>query len=251
MEILGIDIGGSGIKGGIVDTSSGLFTSERMSVDTPSPSTPASVASAVKEMVHSFNWSGPVGCSFPTVVIDGNCRTAGNISPEWVGVQIDELFSAHCDGLSFSVANDADLAGVAEITLGSGKGLKGKVILITIGTGLGSGVFQDGVLVPNFELGRMLYTNGEPIEFFAAGSARVKENLDLKEWSARFDIFLHHLIRISSPDQLIIGGGLSEKFESFKNWLSIDIPVTTAKFQNDAGIIGAALFAHQNQITQL
>ncbi|MFT7614473.1 MAG: polyphosphate glucokinase [Parvicellaceae bacterium] len=251
MEILGLDIGGSGIKGGIVDTATGQLISERKELVTPQPATPNSISCSVKKMVTSYNWTGPVGCCFPTVVIDGCCKTAGNISPEWIGVQIDDLFSNYCNGLRFSVANDADLAGIAEMSLGAGKGLNGKVILITIGTGLGSAVFQDGLLVPNFELGRMLYTNGKPIEFFAAGSAKKNENLDLEEWTARFDVFLHHVVRISSPDHLIIGGGLSEKFNTFKNWISILEPVTVSKFQNDAGIIGAAIFSHQSQSGKL
>lgn len=242
---LGIDIGGSGIKGAIVNTKTGELTSERHRIPTPQPSTPDAVAQTVSELVEHFNWKGAVGCSFPAVVIDGKCRTSGNISPLWLGVQADKLFSDACGGLPFFIANDADLAGVAEMTLGAGRGKMGKVIMITIGTGLGSGVFQDGVLVPNLELGRIFHTNGEPIEFYAADSARKREDLKLSEWAKRFDFFLNHIVRICSPDHFIIGGGLSKKFNKFKDHLTVDVPIEVAQFKNNAGIIGAAMYARK------
>jgi polyphosphate glucokinase len=245
MEILGIDIGGSGIKGAIVNATSGNIVSERQHIPTPSPSTPKLIAKAVLTMVEHFNWKGTIGCSFPTVVVNGKCKTAGNISKEWVSVQIDELFSKQCGGLNFIVANDADLAGIAEMSLGAGKGKKGKVVMVTIGTGLGTGIFNDGKLIPNIELGRIFYTNGEPIEFFAAGSARERENLSLAEWAKRFDFFLNHVVRITSPNHFIIGGGISEKYNDFKDYLTVDVPIELAQFKNDAGIVGAALYAHQ------
>ena len=246
MEILGLDIGGSGIKGAIVNTTTGELVSDRHRITTPNPSTPELIAKTVKSLIEFFNWEGPVGCSFPTVVIDGKCHTAGNISPEWVGVQIDDLFSVQCNGLDFYVGNDADLAGIAEMNLGAGKGKKGKVILVTIGTGLGTGVFYNGQLIPNIELGRIFHTNGEPIEFFAADSARKREELELEEWAKRFDFFLNHVVRFFSPNHFIIGGGLSKKFDLFKDYLTVDVPIELAKFKNNAGIIGAAIYAHQN-----
>lgn len=246
MEILGLDIGGSGIKGAIVNVITGRLVSERHSIPTPTPSTPNRMAKVVAELVHHFNWNGPVGCSFPTVVIDGNCKTAGNISPDWVGVQIDALFSNHCNNLNFYVANDADLAGLAEMSFGTGKNKAGKVIVVTIGTGLGSGIFYDGQLIPNFELGRMFHTNGEPIEFFASGAAKRKEDLRLKDWAERFDFFLKHVARICSPDHFIIGGGLSDRFNEFYTDLTVNVPVEVAYYKNDAGIVGAAMYAYQN-----
>ena len=246
MEILGLDVGGSGIKGAIVNTETGELVSERHRISTPKPATPELIADTVKSVVDHFNWKGDVGCSFPTVILNGKCYTAGNISPEWIGVQVDELFSKKCNGLKFSIGNDADLAGIAEMSLGAGKELTGKVIMITIGTGLGSGVFYNGELIPNMELGRMLHTNGEPIEFYAADSARKRDELKLKEWAKRFDFFLSHVVRICSPEHFIIGGGLSKKFDKFKVYLTVDVPIEIAKFKNNAGIIGAAIIAYQN-----
>lgn len=245
MELLGIDIGGSGIKGAIVNTETGDLMSERHRIPTPQPSTPDAVAQTVKELVEHFEWSGAVGCSFPAVVINGECRTAGNISPLWIGTQVDKLFSETCGGLPFYIANDADLAGVAEMTLGAGRDKQGKVIMITIGTGLGSGMFQDGQLIPNIEFGHIYHSDGEIIERYAADSARKREDLKLKEWAKRFDFFLKHLVRITSPNHFIIGGGVSKKFDKFKDVLTVDVPIEVAQFKNNAGIIGAAMYAKQ------
>ena len=246
MEILGIDIGGSGIKGAIVNTITGKLVTERHRIPTPKPATPELIANTVKSLVEHFNWKSDIGCCFPTIVIDGKCLSSGNISPKWVGVQVDDLFSKECNGLNFSVGNDADLAGIAEMTLGAGKGKKGKVIITTIGTGLGSGLFYNGELIPNMEFGMISHTNGKPIEFFAADSARKREDLKLKEWAKRFDFYLNHLVRILSPNYFIIGGGLSKKFDKFKGYLTVNTPIETAQFKNNAGIIGAAIYAHHN-----
>ncbi len=245
MELLGIDIGGSGIKGAIVDTEAGDLVSERHRIPTPQPSTPDALAQTVSELVKHFEWQGAVGCTFPAVMIDGECRTAGNISPLWIGTQVDTLFSEICGGLPFYIANDADLAGFAEMTLGAGRGKMGKVIMITIGTGLGSGMFQDGQLVPNIELGHIFHPNGEVIERYAADSVRKREDLSLKAWAKRFDFFLHHLVRIASPNYFIIGGGASKKFDKFKNVLTVDVPIEAAHFRNNAGIMGAAMYAQE------
>ena len=245
MELLGIDIGGSGIKGAIVNTKTGDLVSARHRIPTPTPSTPESIAKIIKVIVEHFSWKGAVGCSFPTIVIDGKCIMAGNLSPEWVGIRIDELFAKECAGLPFFVGNDADLAGLAEMTLGTGKGKMGKVIVVTIGTGLGSGLFQDGQLIPNVEVGQLLHTNGEKIEHFAADSARKRESLNLSEWAERFDLFLNHVVTIFSPNYFILGGGLSKKFEEFKNSITVDVPIEVAHFKNNAGIVGAAMFAHR------
>lgn len=242
MEILGIDVGGSGIKGAPVDISTGQLTAERFRIATPQPTKPKAVAKAVRDLVRHFDWKGPVGCGFPTVIVDGKSRTFGNIDPEWVGVQVDDLFSQHA-GVPFKVLNDADAAGIAEMTFGAGQGESGLVMTITIGTGLGTGVFYNGVLVPNFELGRMLYKNGQPIEFYAADSARKKKGLSYKEWGRRFDVFLHHLVRIFSPDLFILGGGASKKLHKFQDMLTVEVPIKVAQKRNQAGIIGAALHA--------
>lgn len=243
MEILGIDIGGSGIKGAKVNAYTGELASERFRIPTPQPAKPKAVAESVKELVAHFNWKGPVGCAFPTVIDkNGVSRTQGNIHKKWVDCDVKSLFSKKCN-LPFIILNDADAAGIAEMTYGEGKGKKGTVILVTIGTGLGTGVFRDGLLVPNVELGRIFHTDGKPIEFYAADSARKRDNLSLKKWSKRFDFFLNHVNRVFSPDLYIIGGGISKKFEEFKENITVPVPVVVASTRNNAGIIGAAMAA--------
>lgn len=243
MNILGIDIGGSGIKCAIINTTTGELISDRIRIPTPKPATPLQVAEVIKQSVDHFNWKGVVGCSFPTVVVNGRCKSAGNISPEWVAVQIDEFFSKSCNGIPFFVGNDADLAGIAEITMGAGKDLKAKVLMITVGTGIGTGLFYNRQLIPNLELGRVFYKDLEPIEKWASDAARKREDLNLRTWAARFDFFLKHVVRLTSPSHIIIGGGISKKFEKFKPYLTVNVPVSAAHFRNNAGIIGAAMFA--------
>src|SRR5690606_7600748 len=164
MEILGIDIGGSGIKGAPVDITTGELLTDRYRIPTPTPSEPDQITEAVNQLVEHFDWKCPVGCGFPTVIHHGKSVARGNIDKSWKGVQVDELFRNRT-GLSFTVINDADAAGLAEMAYGSGKGKMGLVIMVTIGTGLGSGVFFNGQLIPNFELGRIYYKTGELIEY--------------------------------------------------------------------------------------
>lgn len=243
MGTLGIDIGGSGIKGAIVDTASGELLSERIRIGTPKPPTPDKIAAVVNELVVKLDYSGPVGCSFPTVVVDGQARTAGNIDKSWRGTQVDELFQ-QSTGLPFVVQNDADVAGIAEMTLGAGRGLTGTVIMITIGTGLGSGVFYDGMLIPNIELGRMPGKDGDPIEFYAGDKARKVNDLSWSEWGARFNYFLQRVVRVFTPETFIVGGGASKKFDKFAGQLTVETPIRIAQFGNNAGIVGAAIAAH-------
>ena len=247
MKVLGIDIGGSGIKAAIVNTKNGQLLSERHRIETPKPATPKAVAKIVKEMVKHFNWKGAVGCCFPTIIVDGQCKHQGNLSEEWVGVKVDKLFKEECDGIRFYVSNDADLAGVAEISLGAGKKVKGKVFVITIGTGIGSGLFYNRKLIPNVELGRIYHTNGEIIEKFASDAARKRDGLSLKEWAKRFDIFLNHVQTLHTPKLFILGGGISKKYDEFKEHLTVDVPIQVAKFKNNAGIVGAAMFASKKR----
>ncbi|MCP4300229.1 MAG: ROK family protein, partial [Gammaproteobacteria bacterium] len=240
--ILGIDVGGSGIKAALVDTNAGKLVSDRHRIETPEPSTPDNVAATVKQLVAEFDYSGTVACCFPTVVIDGKAKTAGNIDKSWRNTQVDALFNRATD-LPFVVLNDADAAGIAEMRLGAGVGLQGMVIMITIGTGLGSGVFYNGQLIPNIELGRMPGQDGEPIEFYAGGRARKVNSLSWEEWGPRFNYFLERVARVFSPDHFIIGGGVSKKFQLYKDAINVPTAIHVAKFRNDAGIIGAAVAA--------
>lgn len=246
MEILGIDIGGSGIKGAIVDTVEGKLISERHRIETPQPATPEAVAKVVKELKDHFQWNKEIGCAFPTVVIKGKAKYSSNLDPSWKGVQIDKLFSKYCDNGSFTIINDADAAGIAEMKYGSGKDKRGLVIVITVGTGLGSGVFFNGQLIPNFELGRIFGKDGNPIEQYAADSARKREDLKFKEWGKRFNFYLKHIIRLFSPDYIIIGGGVSKKIHKFEKHITIKTPFCVSEKLNNAGIIGAAVNASLN-----
>lgn len=243
MKILGFDIGGTGIKAAIVDTKTGKLLSERHRIPTPKPATPEAVAKVVKQMIEHFDWKKEVGCSFPTTIVDGKCIHSGNLSEKWLNVKVDKLFKKESK-LPFFVSNDADLAGLAEVSLGAGKNEKGLTIVITIGTGIGSGLFYNGKLIPNLEIGKMLHSNGKIIEFYTADSVRKKEDLTLKEWAIRFDSLLAYAKLVFSPSLIILGGGISKKYDKFKEYLTTDVEVKVAEFRNNAGIIGAAMYAH-------
>ncbi len=239
-EILGIDIGGSGIKAALVDCESGELRSERLRVATPRPAVPDNVAEAVNELVSMFDYSGPIGCCFPTIVVDGRARSASNMSRQWVNVAIDKTF-AEATGLPFTVINDADAAGMAEMRLGAGVGLAGTVITLTVGTGIGSAFFHEGQLIPNLELGHMAGHDGVPYERWASDRARKTDELSWEEWGARFDGFLSRAARVCTPDHFILGGGVSKKYELFRDYVTVSTPIHVAHFRNDAGIIGAAM----------
>ena len=247
MEILGIDVGGSGIKAAIVDVTTGQFVSERHRIPTPQPATPDAVTQTISELVTHFNWKGDIGCGFPTPQHRGKCLTGGNLHNKWKGVQVDALFKK-ATGNNFTVVNDADAAGLAEINFGAGKNITGTVIVITLGTGIGSGVFLDGKLLPNTELGHILDKNGGLYEKYAADSARKREDLSHKKWGKRLHEYFSHLQFILSPDLIIIGGGVSKKFDRFIDQVTIDTPIVPAKSENNAGIIGAALAAKELSI---
>jgi len=242
MEVLGIDIGGSGIKGAIVNIETGELVSERHRIPTPEGAKPNDVADEIQEMVDFFDWKGKVGCGFPTIISSGKARAHGNMHKSWVGMEIDKLFQEKT-GLEFAIANDADSAGLAEMNFGAGKDKKGVVLLITIGTGLGSGVFNDGVLIPNVELGVIPYKEYKRFEFYAADSARKRDGLSYEEWGKRFNKFLKLVNFMFSPDLIILGGGASKKMKKFSHLITIDTPVIPAKFENNAGIVGAAMVA--------
>lgn len=242
MEVLGIDVGGSGMKGGIVNIDTGEMISERHRIPTPTSRKPDEMAAVIAQIVKHFDYKGRVGCGFPTVIKKGVCKSPGNLDPSWLGVNIEELFEAKT-GLDFTVVNDADIAGYASMNYGIGKGVEGLVVMITIGTGLGSGAFYDGKLIPNFELGQIPYKKYKKIELWAAASAKEREGLTYKKWGKRFNKFLKYVDLIIAPDLILLGGGTSKDFDEFKEYITIETPVIPAELQNHAGIIGAAAAA--------
>jgi polyphosphate glucokinase len=241
MDILGIDIGGSGIKGAPVDTETGALLAPRYRLPTPSPSKPRAVAKTVAEIVGHFDWHGPMGCGFPAPVRDGVALTAANVHRKWIGTDAAALF-AETAGCPTFVVNDADAAGLAEMNFGAGQGRQGVVLIVTIGTGLGTALFTDGHLLPNTELGH-IEIRGQDAELRASDAARKRETLSWKKWAARFDEYLRTLERLLRPDLIILGGGISKRSERFLPYLTVQAEVVPAQLLNEAGVVGAALAA--------
>ena len=241
MEILGIDIGASGIKGATVDTRSGEMTASRIRVPTPEGAAPEAVSEVVGQLVSRFRWSGPVGCGFPAAVRQGRVLTAVNISDDWVGESVTELFK-EAVGRPVTVINDADAAGLAEMRFGAGRGRPGLVMILTLGTGIGTSLFIDGRLVPNTELGQVEFRGG-PAEKRAAAIVRLRQGLSWAKWARRLDEYLHSMEYYFWPDLMILGGGVSKKSEKFLPLLTLQTEVVAAQMLNNAGIVGAALAA--------
>lgn len=245
--ILGVDIGGTGIKGGLIDIQKGEMVSERFRLKTPQPSTPEAVAATFKELVLNFNWTGPIGVGFPAVVSHGVALSAANIDKSWINTDVKHLLS-EASNCPVHVLNDADAAGVAAIRYGAGKGEKGVVLMLTIGTGIGSALFIDGRLVPNTEFGHLYLKNHtKVIEKSVSKAARTEEGLSWQKWGTRFNIYLQHLERLLSPDLIILGGGGSKQFEEYKDELKVGFRVKPAGFLNKAGAVGAAYYAHYKE----
>lgn len=242
--VLGIDFGGSGIKGAPVDIKSGKLVEERHRIPTPEPSTPGEVAKTIKELVKHFNWKGIVGCGFPAVVQNGVVRSAANIDKSWVNTNARKLFS-EVTKLPVWVANDADVAGLAEVKFGAGKGFKGAIVVLTVGTGIGSSMFIKGKLYPNTELGHLEY-KGMDAETYASDAARKRENLDWETWGKRLNEYLNFVDFLFGPELIILGGGASKKLDLFRDQLELKAKIVPAKFLNEAGIIGAAIAAKVN-----
>jgi len=246
MEILGIDIGGSGIKGAPVDIERGVLAAERHRIPTPQPSTPNAVADTVAEIVEHFGWKGSIGCAFPAVVKKGIVYSAANVDKSWIGTDGDSLLEERT-GCPVMLLNDADAAGIAEMTFGAGAGRKGAVFVLTFGTGIGSAVFADGVLVPNTELGHILIKcrkrGGVEAEDYASDRIRKAEKLEWSAWARRVNRYLGLLESLFSPDLFILGGGVSKKHRKFLPLLSTQAEVVPAELLNEAGIVGAALAA--------
>ncbi len=242
METLGIDIGGSAIKGAIVNTQTGEFIGERYRIETSQPATIEEVVETVKKTTEHFQWKGNIGCGFPAVVMNGVVKTAANIDKSFIGVNASQLFS-QATGCPVSLYNDADAAGFAELKFGSVKDFRGFAIFLTVGTGIGSALFNKGVLIPNSELGHVYMKNKLKGEKYTADSIRKKEDLSWQEWGKRFNEYLNYLESLFYPELFIIGGGTSKRFDKFENQLSLKTPVVAASLKNDAGIVGAALLA--------
>ncbi|MDD2658069.1 MAG: ROK family protein [Methylococcales bacterium] len=251
MLILGVDIGGSGIKGAVVDTETGELVSGRHRIQTPQPATPETVAAVLAELVLHFDWTGLVGCGFPAAIQHGVARTAANISASFIGAHIEKLFSDATKCPCYCL-NDADAAGIAEMHFGEGAGQSGVVLLVTIGTGLGTVFFTDGKLLPNTELGHLFLKNGKKAEHYASGAVRDVEGLSWKRWGKRFNTYLNVMEKLFWPDLIILGGGASKKFEKFKKHITVEARVKPAVFLNQAGIVGAALYAKsRNSLTDI
>jgi polyphosphate glucokinase len=239
-HVLGIDIGGSGIKAAPVDTTTGELIAERQKLLTPHPATPDAVVDVVAQLVRAFNWTGPAGITFPGVVADGVIHTAANLDQRWIGLDAQKALG-EATKLAVTVLNDADAAGVAEMRFGAGKGVRGTVLLLTFGTGIGSALFTDGVLVPNTEFGH-IEIRGKDAERRASDLAREEHDLSWGTWAGRVDEYLSHVDALLSPGLIIIGGGISRKADKFLPLLTgLRATVVPAALQNEAGIVGAAM----------
>ena len=241
MIVMGIDIGGSGIKGGLVDVEKGKMTTERYKLSTPEGGKPDDVAAVASQVVKKLKWKGLIGCGFPAVVIDGVTHTAANIDQSWIGMDADGLLEK-ATGCSVRMANDADVAGMAEMRFGAGKKQNGVTIMLTLGTGIGSAIFSDGVLVPNTEFGH-LQIRGKDAERRASSAAKKKKQLTYEAWAKLVQEYLDELERLFWPSLFIIGGGVSRKSELFFPFLKTRARLEAAQMRNNAGIIGAALYA--------
>lgn len=239
--VLGVDVGATGIKGAPIDLDTGKLVTDRKRLLTPKPATPQAVARVFTELIRMHDYQGPIGCGFPSVIKNGVVHTAANIASDWIGQDASALLSDAC-GQPVFILNDADAAGMAEMQFGAGKELEGVVMLITIGTGLGSALFVDGKLIPNTELGHLIF-QGDIAENYASNRARKDEGLQWQAWGQRFNAYLHHLNRLFTVDHFLLSGGISKKFDQYQAYLDIDVPVEPAQLLNNAGTVGAAIFA--------
>jgi polyphosphate glucokinase len=245
MQALGIDIGGTGIKGAPVDLATGQLVTDRKKIATPRPATPEAVKEVVKELAQSFGWTGVVGATFPGVVVNGTIRTAANVDKSWIGTDAASLFGKAI-GADVAVLNDADAAGIAEMTFGAGVGVKGTVLMLTFGTGVGSALFVDGVLVPNTEFGH-IEIRGKDAEKRASERGKTDHGWGWKDWTERVSEYLQHIEALLSPGLIIVGGGISKESEKWVPLLTgVQAKIVPAALHNDAGIVGAAMAAGGN-----
>jgi polyphosphate glucokinase len=241
MRVLGIDIGGTGIKGAVVDTKHGVLKTDRLRLLTPHPAAPDAVAEVVQTLTQHFDWAGPIGCTFPGVTKGGTIHTAANLVPEWKGVDASTLFG-EATGQPVTVLNDADAAGLAEVAFGAARGNDGVVMMITLGTGIGTALVHDGRLVPNTEMGHVKL-HDDDAEKYAAELVREREDLSYQEWGGRVGEYLRMTEDLLWPDLFVLGGGISKKADKFLPYVDCRTPVVPARLLNQAGIVGAALQA--------
>lgn len=237
----GLDIGGTGMKGAIVDLADGSLAGERIRLDTPQPATVDAMLATADRVISETGWQGPIGCAFPGIVKRGVVGSAANIDEEWLGVNLEGTLAAHL-GVSVRALNDADAAGIAEMRFGAGRDAHGVVMVLTLGTGIGSALFTDGRLVPNTELGH-LELEGTVAESHASAAARRRDGLGYEQWVPRLQRYFDHLDRLFSPDLYIVGGGVSRHAEQFLPFLQAKAPIVAAQNRQNAGIIGAAIVA--------
>lgn len=236
----GVDIGGTGIKGAIVDLDTGELVTERFKIATPQPATPDAVASVVKEVMQLAEWDGPVGLTVPSVVRGQVAHTAANIDQAWIGTDLQTLFRKHLGDREIAVLNDADAAGLAEVRLGAPEAAAGAVLLLTFGTGIGSAMLNNGVLFPNTELGHLPFGD-TTAERWASSKVREREELTYREWGTRVNQVLQRYAALFNPETFVIGGGISRKFDKFSEYLAVSQQVVPAQLRNQAGIVGATI----------
>ncbi len=237
---LGIDVGGSGVKGAVVDLNSGQLVSERFRLETPQPATPQAVTKTVAEVVRHFDWTGPVGVTYPGVVVNGVVQTAANVDKSWIGTNVAEQMSAALDGQKVVVLNDADAAGLAEQHFGAGRNHNGVVVLLTFGTGIGSAVIHHGMLLPNTEFGH-IEVGGKEAEHRAASSVKERKEWSYHRWAKEVTKVLVAVENAIWPDLFIAGGGISKNADKWIPLLKNRTPVVAAVLLNSAGIVGAAM----------
>jgi polyphosphate glucokinase len=244
-EILGIDIGGTGIKGAIVDVEKGTLVTERIRIATPKPATPEAVAATVQQLIDRLEYDGPVGVGFPAIVRRGVAESAANIEDSWIGTSIEKLLEKKT-GLPFFAVNDADAAGIAAMAFGAGQQYTedGVVVMVTIGTGLGGALFVDGELMPNLEIGQIYLKNQKVVaEKYISNKVRKDTDMKWSEFGKRFNKFLSHVDAVLNPDLIVLGGGASKSFAEFKKHLKTNAEVKAATLANAAGTVGAAVYA--------
>ncbi|MFV9672944.1 MAG: polyphosphate--glucose phosphotransferase [Acidimicrobiia bacterium] len=241
MQVFGVDVGGSGVKGAPVDLETGTLAAKRLRIPTPQPSTPAAVSDAIAQVITEHDWDGPVGVTIPGVVRSGVVETAANIDDGWIGLDAATMLSNRLE-MPVTVLNDADAAGLAEARHGAAKGVKGAVILLTFGTGIGSAYIYDGRLIPNTELGHLIF-KGQKAEHYAAGRLVKRGELEIDWWAIRVDELLEYIEDLFWPDLFVFGGGISKRFETYSHHFTTQARIVPAVLRNQAGIVGAAFAA--------